>query len=93
MAEDAPFNQREGSREVSLCEIIGLRVRCPVLEKIVTVKREDFAIGPRGAPKIGYRIRCTCGDLHITPMREVSKPTRTRKAIPCATAPSRGREK
>lgn len=67
---------------MSACEVLGLRIRCPKLNKIVLVDRQkgDYAIGPTVGANRCYRIRCRCGDLHVASVRVVTKPTRTQSA-------------
>lgn len=70
---------------MSKCEIIGVRIRCPQSNRIVSIARSDFAIGPMDGSR-RYHVRCKCGKVHTAPTQRVSKPTGTQRAIPMLTA-------
>ena len=67
---------------MSTCRVVGLRIRCPNTNRLVTASRDrgDYAIGPVLGKKRSYRIRCSCGELHTAAVRAVTKPTKRRAA-------------
>lgn len=66
----------------NLAEVVGLKIRCPATRRIVSIARDDYAIGPISEPHRNYVVRCKCGKIHKIPTRSVSKPTRSQCATP-----------
>lgn len=88
MREIVAMSHSERNGERVSASIIGLRIKCQTLGRIVNVPREDFAIGPRSKPTMAYVVRCRCGGLHRIPAQKVTKPTKSKQAIPIARNPA-----
>jgi len=72
-------------------EVVGLRIKCQQLGRVVNVSRMDYAVGPIDRLQQFYVVRCRCGKVHRIKTQRVSKPTKTKQAQTMSTTQPRER--